>query len=379
MIFPTMVRTPSACSQPTRYIDIIGKVFDRTLSKIERAGMAAVYGNPATLPSAIVTNTNDSGPGSLRSAIYYAFDRSTDAIPAPTTVIFHIPNTDLRFAGGVFTIKPTYIMTAPGAGTTIDGTTETTFNGDTNTSGPEIVLDGTEQAKYEVIGGIFGPGFILREANCTVKGFVINGYDQQGIQLKSDGASGSVATGNVISGCCIGTDKTGTVGIGNGSTWPGIEISGGANHNTIAAAPPQRAQHHLRQYRTRRRHPGRGHHQQSRRWELHRDQCQRHRRARILCRRCHLQWCAEQHHWRNDCERPQRPFGKQRSRVVITDSGTNGNVVQETILASTRPGTRRSQSFDDPTSHFYVAALTFRRRANNTIGEQRPLGQRNFR
>src|SRR4029077_15510590 len=74
-----------------QYIDVIGKVYDRTLSKIERAGMATIYGAPASLPSAVVTNTNDSGPGSLRTAIYYAFDRSTDAVPVPTSISFHIP------------------------------------------------------------------------------------------------------------------------------------------------------------------------------------------------------------------------------------------------------------------------------------------------
>ena len=49
----------------------------RTLSKLDRAGMALVYGNPSPLPSAVVTNTNDSGSGSLRAALYYAFDKST--------------------------------------------------------------------------------------------------------------------------------------------------------------------------------------------------------------------------------------------------------------------------------------------------------------
>ena len=32
------------------YIDVIGNVYDRPLSKIERAGMAAIYGNPSPLP-----------------------------------------------------------------------------------------------------------------------------------------------------------------------------------------------------------------------------------------------------------------------------------------------------------------------------------------
>ena len=69
----------------TQFINIIGAVVDRTLSKLDRAGMAQVYGNPSVAPSAVVTNTNDSGPGSLRAAIYYAFDLSPTASPAPVT------------------------------------------------------------------------------------------------------------------------------------------------------------------------------------------------------------------------------------------------------------------------------------------------------
>ncbi len=168
----------------TQFINIIGAVTDRTLSKLDRAGMAAVYGNPSVAPSAVVTNTNDSGPGSLRSAIYYAFDLSPTASPAPvsptsTTISFNIPNTDPNFSGGVFTIKPSFVMTAPGDGTTIDATTQTAFTGDTNANGPEVVLDGTTQATYE-FAGVFGPAFILRQANCAVQGFVIHGYDTAG-------------------------------------------------------------------------------------------------------------------------------------------------------------------------------------------------------
>src|SRR5207237_9922361 len=78
----------------TQFADIIGQVYYRTLSKLDRAGMAVVYGNPTPLPSATVTNTQDSGSGSLRAALYYAFDQSTNSPPVPTTVIFHIPTSD---------------------------------------------------------------------------------------------------------------------------------------------------------------------------------------------------------------------------------------------------------------------------------------------
>lgn len=217
----------------TQYANIIGEVIDRPLSKLDRAGMATVYGNPSVLPSAVVTNTKDSGPGSLRSAIYYAFDRSTDTPPTATTIAFQIPKSDPNYNSttGVFTIKPTFMLPAPGDGTTIDGTTQTTFTGDTNPQGLEIVLNGSVQAQYEAIGAGYQPAFILRQANCTVKGLVINGYDVQGLQIMGSTTMGTVAIGNVVSGCYIGTDATGATSVPN--TLPGIEIFGGAHNNMI--------------------------------------------------------------------------------------------------------------------------------------------------
>jgi len=207
----------------SQFLDIMGQVYYRTLSKLDRAGMALVYGNPVPLPSAVVTNTNDGGSGSLRSALYYAYDKSTDIPPMPTTVSFQIPTSDPGFTGSVFTIKPTYFMVAPGAGTTIDGSTQTAFTGNTNPSGPEVVLDGSLILAADFF---FAPGLDLREANCVVKNLVINNFNEEGILIEGAGA-----TGNVVTGCYIGTDPTGSSAVPN--TFPGVEIDGGATNNTI--------------------------------------------------------------------------------------------------------------------------------------------------
>lgn len=158
-----------------QFANIIGRVYYRTLSKLDRKGIAEVYGDSSPLPGAVVSNTKESGRGSLRNAIYYAFDRSTDMPPVATTVAFNIPLADPGFAGGVFTIKPTYQMVAPGAGTTIDGATQTNFTGDTNASGPEIVLDGSQVVAQNL--SLFAPGFVLVEPNCTIRNLVINGFN----------------------------------------------------------------------------------------------------------------------------------------------------------------------------------------------------------
>jgi titin len=207
-----------------QYLNNLGAPFDRTLSKLDRAGIAAIYGPPAAAPGAVVTNTKDSGPGTLRTAIYYAWDRSTDVAPVPTTITFQIPTSDPGYntGTGTFTIRPTSLLVAPGDGTTIDGATQTAFTGNTNASGPEVVISGSQIVAPET----YSAGLRLRTSNCVVKDLVINGFNQWGIQI-----DGTQATGNVVRGCYIGTNASGTAAAAN--AFPGIEISNGANGNTI--------------------------------------------------------------------------------------------------------------------------------------------------
>jgi len=84
----------------------------------------------------VVTNTSDSGAGSLRQAILNA---NVDGMP--DQIVFNIPLADPGFAGGVFTIKPTTALPVVFEdGTSIDGATQTAFTGDTNPTGPEVVI-----------------------------------------------------------------------------------------------------------------------------------------------------------------------------------------------------------------------------------------------
>src|SRR5713101_8829957 len=82
----------------------------------------ALHVAPANAATLLVSNTNDSGAGSLRQAI-------NDAnLASGSSIAFNIPATDPNFSAGVFTIKPTSalpMILAPG--TIIDGGTQTGF------------------------------------------------------------------------------------------------------------------------------------------------------------------------------------------------------------------------------------------------------------
>lgn len=161
----------------------------------------------------VVTNTIDSGPGSLRQAILDA-----NTIPGQAhTIIFNIPTTDPGFDGSVFTIKPLSELPVVIRNTTIDGTTQSVFTGDTNPLGPDIVVNGSMLAT--------GNGLRLDDNN-VVKGLTINGFAGTGILMSWTFASGLVANNNQILENFIGTDPTGTIAIPN---IEGIIVSGFAS------------------------------------------------------------------------------------------------------------------------------------------------------
>lgn len=60
---------------------------DRTLSRGDREGIAAMYGAGPPL-STVVTNTKDAGPGSLRAALYRAWDTATGPLPVVPVITF---------------------------------------------------------------------------------------------------------------------------------------------------------------------------------------------------------------------------------------------------------------------------------------------------
>ena len=231
----TMATQP-ASAQPFAYVTNYGantvSVIDiATNTVVDTVGVGV---NPAWVaitpapPAAIVVNTNDSGPGSLREAI-----EDANIEIGPSTIIFNIPTSDPGFNGTVFTIQPLSALPAlTDNGTFIDGSSQTAFTGDTNPVGPEIVINGSLIPGIEEVDGL-----VVESANNRIHSLVINGFPGpccggNGISIRGPGASG-----NIITGCFIGIDFTGTVAVPNADN--GISIAGGATNNVVGGTMPE--------------------------------------------------------------------------------------------------------------------------------------------
>ena len=161
---------------------------------------ACVLSLPAAVRASsvlVVTTTNDSGAGSLRAEITAA-----NASPG-STIVFNIPESDPGFnaGGGWFSIVPlTQLPSLTADGTTIDGSTQTAFTGDTNPAGPEIFLDGRLAVLAE---GPVPPRSLWIQSSSTVEGLTVSGF--AGDEIYISGANGAVVRGDYV-----GTDPTGT-------------------------------------------------------------------------------------------------------------------------------------------------------------------------
>ncbi len=160
-------------------------ISDATFSIITESGAAGLT----------VTNTNDSGPGSLRDAIDQANNQS-----GMDTIFFAIPV--VGDAGydpdvGVWTIQPaTSLPTITDDGLLIDGHSQAAFIGeDRNPNGPEIQLNGST-------AGSNVDGLNVTASGVEIYGLTINRFEGAGIAMWG-------VEGGKISGCYIGTDFAG--------------------------------------------------------------------------------------------------------------------------------------------------------------------------
>ena len=146
-----------------------------------------------------VTNTGDSGAGSLRQAILDA-----NAGSGGDTIEFNIPGS------GPYVITPL----PPGLPAVLKTTT---------------IIDGTTQPGYAgtpiiEIANFAGSGLKLQGGSSSVLAIVVRGLNI-GISMES--------SNNTVMGCYVGTDVTGTIAAGNGT---GIEVQSGTTGNIIGGA-----------------------------------------------------------------------------------------------------------------------------------------------
>lgn len=155
----------------------------------------------------LVTTTADDGPGSLRAAID---DTNTRCVPKS-------PNNSQAACGIAFNIAEpspspwkTIRLKSPlpslrTSGIWIDGGTQASFSGVSNTNGPSIEISG---------GGTVNGDGLLDEGSCvTVSGLAINGFLGNGISLGRETCD--TYSPITILNNYVGTDPTGSVAIPN--------------------------------------------------------------------------------------------------------------------------------------------------------------------
>jgi hypothetical protein len=192
------------------------------MKTIRALGVVAFVLVASSLSAAIytVTNTNDSGVGSLRDAI----DQSNSTVGVTDTIAFNITGTGCTGTPTVCTIQPASSLPTLTDPVIIDGYTQAGSSPNTLAVGDNAVL------LVEIDGiGINGAAsaFRIRSDNTVIKGLVINRFTNPAISIET-------GQGHVIRGCFIGTDPTGTAAAG--SPGPGIFIL--TSNNTIGGPSP---------------------------------------------------------------------------------------------------------------------------------------------
>ncbi|MGB0561445.1 MAG: Calx-beta domain-containing protein [Spirulinaceae cyanobacterium] len=176
------------------------------------------------LTTTVVTNTNDSGPGSLRQAILNA-----NANPGPDTITFNIPGSGvhrIQFITDLPTITEALI---------IDGFSQPGASPNTLAVGSNaqirIELDGSQ---YLVQNGV--PGLSIQADNTIIQGLSIYNTDG-GITIR-ESINGEIPDNVTIRGSYLGLDATGNSP--SRGTGFGIYVEGGNGHTIGGDTPADR-------------------------------------------------------------------------------------------------------------------------------------------
>jgi hypothetical protein len=180
-----------------------------------------------------VTNTADTGPGSLRQAILDANAQTGGFACNGHQIAFAIPG------DGLHTIQPLSALPALLITINLDGFTQ-----------PGSVPNSASQGNNSVIaieldGSLAGnaDGLLLSSSTCTaggsiIRGLAINRFEGAGIRLETFCSPPMIcAVGNVlIFGNFIGTDATGSIAMGNGfgaTLQPGIALGSNSSRTIV--------------------------------------------------------------------------------------------------------------------------------------------------
>ena len=184
----------------------------------------ALSASPCFAATFTVTNTNDSGAGSLRQAI-------TDANGAAglDTIAFNISGAGCD-GGGVCTITPASQLPTITSPVLVDGYTQPGSLVNTNAQGAlNTVL------KIVLSGGIHAVGLQVSTGGdgSTIRGLVVNGGWDYGLSFYFAGVGGTVR------GCFIGTDAAGTA-VTNPHNIRGVDSQYTTNVTVGGPAPADR-------------------------------------------------------------------------------------------------------------------------------------------
>ena len=163
----------------------------------------------AAIAFCTVTTTADTGLGSLRNCITYA------NLNPGITIRFNIAEPTNRSAGADdwWGITPASALPPVTAiGIVIDATTQTTNQGDTNSSGPEVEIDGTG-AGGTTDGLVIG----ATSSGSTIRGLAIGNFSDNGVLL--------LGGSNTVAGNYVGLSADGTTTGANNTN--DIEQQGG--------------------------------------------------------------------------------------------------------------------------------------------------------
>jgi hypothetical protein len=161
------------------------------------------------LSTFVVSNSDDSGPGSLRQAIT---DSNTDDSGATNTIDFDIPGPGVN---EIFLLANLPAISSP---VLIDGTSQPGFAGT-----PLIELNGSQETYSYGSGHL--DGLTITGSGITVRGLDIGEFETAGIEFLETGATGDWIYDNFL-----GTDPTGTLAQPN---YYGVLVDGGAGGDLI--------------------------------------------------------------------------------------------------------------------------------------------------